>query len=346
MTQALLMILLLGGVTLVTVVCWAWLLSIGLNWAKAENVTKGKLALATLLTLGVGLIASLQFSPSEGASAGKAMVFLACELFISIALPLAVIALIFRLNFRQVLKAWVVTLFASVSGLVLAIMVFKPFVSEAFVVNANSMAPTLVGKHLQGVCPECGSVAYCSPPEQTGHGYVEPPAHMICGSCFDVSEPAQLGDVVQAADRFAVAKYLEPKRWDLVAFRFPSDPAMVMVKRVVGLPGEQVVIKDGGVWINGTKLDTPTSIAEIEYLDAFPAEPSAPSMTLSGTEENPAQLGTDEYFVLGDFSINSFDSRLWSGGNNGWPSYAVPKENIVGVVTQIYWPPERWRAFR
>lgn len=346
MTQAALLVILVIVLLVATTVCWAWLLSIGLNWAKAENVTIGKLALATLTTLGVGLIATIQFSPPPEADSARALLYLAGEFAIKILLPLGVIALTFRLTLRQAIKAWCVTLFASVSGLVLVAVILKPWVAEAYRTSANSMAPTLVGEHLQGVCPACGQTAYCSPAEQVGYDRVEMPRYMICGICLQVHEPAQLDEQVHPADRFAVAKYLEPRRWDLIAFRFPIDPSKIYVKRLVGLPGEAVVIKEGGVWINGTRLEPPPAIADIDYLDALPEGDAPPGESMWGTEEHPAKLGTDEYFVLGDFSIQSYDSRLWQTAGDGRPAYAVPEENIVGVVTQIYWPPRRWRALR
>ena len=64
-----------------------------------------------------------------------------------------------------------------------------------------------------------------------------------------------------------------------------------------------------------------------------------------GCEDNAVVLGLDEYFVLGDFSARSKDSRLWQDGAPGHLPYAVPSDHIIGVVTQIYWPPERWRVF-
>ncbi|MEX0793250.1 MAG: S26 family signal peptidase, partial [Pirellulaceae bacterium] len=67
---------------------------------------------------------------------------------------------------------------------------------------------------------------------------------------------------------------------------------------------------------------------------------------LAGTSDSPAELGPDEYFMLGDFSCQSLDSRSWERGAEGHPSYAVPESHLIGVVTHTYWPVNRWRSFR
>ncbi len=107
--------------------------------------------------------------------------------------------------------------------------------------------------------------------------------------------------------------------------------------RLVGLPGESIHIQDGAVWVDGKKQTPPEEIRGIEYV----------TMPRSwGTLDRPALLGKDEYFVLGDFSARSRDSRLWIEGAPGHNPFAVPKSYIKGVVTHTYWPPSRWRIHR
>ena len=119
------------------------------------------------------------------------------------------------------------------------------------------------------------------------------------------------------------------------------------MKRLVDLPGETVVIKDGAVWINGQKLDPPASLNGLEYVTEIPRAPHMPPLEVfAGTPDTPAVLGKGEYFVLGDFSLQSSDSRLWEKGAEGHPPYAVPESNIIGVATHIYWPSSRWRILR
>jgi hypothetical protein len=112
--------------------------------------------------------------------------------------------------------------------------------------------------------------------------------------------------------------------------------------RLVGLPGEELFIKDGAIWIDGTRLNPPAEIAPLQFTDA--RERSVGETW--GSPERPAKLGADEYFVLGDFALRSSDSRVWTYETDGHPPYAVPRSYIEGVVTLIYWPPGRWRVFR
>jgi len=126
--------------------------------------------------------------------------------------------------------------------------------------------------------------------------------------------------------------------------RSPADPTINYIKRLVGLPGEEVYIEEGSVWINGQRLEPPESLRGLKYLSEFPQAWQAPRFW--GTADRPAKLGAGEYFVLGDFSQMSADSRTWQTGAAGHPSYAVPESHIFGVVTHVSWPPGRWRILR
>jgi len=114
--------------------------------------------------------------------------------------------------------------------------------------------------------------------------------------------------VDEESSRFAVHA---PKRGEVIVFRFPRDPSKDFVKRVVGLPGEVVEMRDGTVFINGAALDEP-------YL--FESDHSSAPPTL---------MGEGEYYVLGDNRSHSNDSRSWG---------AVPEANLLGKVWMVYWP--------
>lgn len=100
-----------------------------------------------------------------------------------------------------------------------------------------------------------------------------------------------------------------PNRFDVVVFQ--RDDKKANVKRVIGLPGEEIQIKGGFIYINGKKLE-----AEDGKLE---------QVALAGLAEEPVKLGEDEYFLLGDNRESSEDSRFSNVGN-------VHKDQILGKV--------------
>lgn len=107
-----------------------------------------------------------------------------------------------------------------------------------------------------------------------------------------------------------------PERGDVVVFRYPPNPEEQYIKRVVGIPGDQVHISDGKVFVNDKLLTEP-------YLNV---------PTKSGGDWVVTE---DSLFVMGDNRNNSSDSRVWG---------MVPFENLVGKAFVVYWPPEDWRV--
>lgn len=104
-----------------------------------------------------------------------------------------------------------------------------------------------------------------------------------------------------------------PTRGDAVVLRFPGDPEhKKYIKRIIGLPGEQVEIKDGAVYINGQKLNEP-------YIPAGVL--TEPDLT--------KDLGSDDYFLLGDNRDNSSDSRIWG---------ICPKRDLIGQAVITLYP--------
>ncbi|MFA6897168.1 MAG: signal peptidase I [Patescibacteria group bacterium] len=110
-----------------------------------------------------------------------------------------------------------------------------------------------------------------------------------------------------------------PKRGDVIVFRYPLDQSEFFIKRVIGLPGETVEVKDGKVKIYNKENPNGFQLNESEYL--------ADTVTTAGSVSE--KLGSDEYFVLGDNRGASSDSRRWG---------LVPKRNIVGEAWVRAWP--------
>jgi signal peptidase I len=111
----------------------------------------------------------------------------------------------------------------------------------------------------------------------------------------------------------------EPQRGDVIVFRYPLDPSRDFIKRVIGLPGETVEIRNGQVLINNQAIDDPATVNEASY--NYPA----------------TVLGPEELFVLGDNRPNSSDSHSWG---------TLPADLVIGKVVLSYWPPGDWGFIR
>ena len=85
-------------------------------------------------------------------------------------------------------------------------------------------------------------------------------------------------------------------------FRYPRKPEINYVKRLVGLPGESIVIRDGAVWVNGERQTPPERVGPIRYRGSYRRDDED-----AASEE--IVLGSDEYYVLGDNPNKSSDSR-------------------------------------
>lgn len=108
----------------------------------------------------------------------------------------------------------------------------------------------------------------------------------------------------------------EPERGDIIVLHFPNDRSRDFIKRVIGLPGDTVEIRDQVVRVNGVVLDEP-------YISAPPSN------------NNTWIVPANSYFVMGDNRPNSSDSRSWS---------FLPKSDIVGKAWVVYWPPRDWQT--
>lgn len=328
-------------VTLLAIAVWGGLLYLGLRWAKVQRPSRGRLLAVVMLCQGLVplVVMPLLLLLASHVLAPLALALLG--LFLVTVLPVILVRAFFRLPTGRAIQAWLPTLLTAVLNGALVVGVVRPWVCEAFTVPSNSMAPTILGPHWTGVCERCGGATHGTPIDPANRRFLhELPT--ICQRCFHTQSDRQIGDSVEDGDRFLVSKFLAPRRWDVVVFQYPEDPSILYVKRLVGLPGETIVLAEGKVWANGQELVPPEELRGLAYVSAMPGS-TAP---LSGTREKPAVLGPDEYFVLGDFSQNARDSRLWQRGAPGHPPYAVPRSYLHGVVTHIYWPVSRMRIVR
>ena len=112
-----------------------------------------------------------------------------------------------------------------------------------------------------------------------------------------------------------VYRFDKVERGDVVVLRPPTNENVNYIKRVIGLPGETVEIKNGFVYINGQSLSEPYVLDYPRYTTKKPQVPAG------------------YYFVLGDNRNNSSDSHIWG---------PIPQDNIIGRVWLSIWPPNDW----
>lgn len=161
----------------------------------------------------------------------------------------------------------------------------------------------------------------------------------------------------------------EPKRWDIVVFRSveADDPRKILIKRVVGLPGERIHIKSGTLYVNGEPQKLPESMPDVYYVGEEPPieqtvqailaeKPSDPQTAIRQAQEiynrsmqmrargllkygvmeddQYALIPPDHYLMMGDNSANSQDGRYFG---------FVPHDHLLGRAFCIWWPFGHWR---
>jgi signal peptidase I len=115
----------------------------------------------------------------------------------------------------------------------------------------------------------------------------------------------------------------EIRRGDVVVFKYPEQPERDFIKRVIGLPGETIELRNKRVYVNGNPLDEP-------YVHFLEPSHGASEVTSFDVRERygPVTVPADQYFVMGDNRDNSQDSRFWG---------FLPRHYIKGKALMIYW---------
>lgn len=145
--------------------------------------------------------------------------------------------------------------------------------------------------------------------------------------------------------------YRDIRRQDIVVFLSPAEPGLYVVKRIIGVPGDRIHLRNGVVFRNGEKLDEPYVIHNSDegpndYRDNFPAVPPSDYNRLFADwqqllpqyiQGDDLVVPPDSYFAMGDNRDVSYDSRYWG---------FIPRENVIGRPMFVYWsfetPPNQY----
>jgi signal peptidase I len=219
---------------------------------------------------------------------------------------------------RPARKAGLLRSIVELAGILLAVFVAKAAIAEPFYVPSGSMEPTLL------IGDELLATKY-----PYGYGSASLPAFIVLPNTSHI-----LGAL--------------PRRGDIVVFRWPGDRSQIWVKRVIGLPGDHIALRDSQVWINGEPAGLQadgTGQAENEdgslkpaarLIETLPGNRKHTIFKLTPLEplDNMAEtvVPPDHLFVMGDNRDNSADSRVpvREGGVG-----LLPVENLVGRVDGI-----------
>lgn len=150
------------------------------------------------------------------------------------------------------------TVEAIVVAVILALVV-RGFEAQAFVIPTGSMAPTLMGRHKEVTCPQCGFVYSINASEEVEGGPRAPRVYSgICVNCrYQATrlddEPSYKGDRILVSmfpyDLPFLPSIAALERWNVIVFRYPEEPEVSYIKRLVGLPGETIMIHHGDIYI-------------------------------------------------------------------------------------------------
>ncbi len=252
---------------------------------------------------------------------------------------------------------------------------FRAFEAEAFVIPTGSMAPTLYGRHKEMDCQQCGHLITIGASEEVDDGgFLK--SRLETGLCPNCRAPNPVKDApVFRGDRILVNKFpyelKEPRRWDVVVFKYPEEPKTNYIKRLVGVPNETLVIRQGDLYrlesdgeariLRKTDPNKQGELQLLIYDHDFPETPllergwprrwaAVARIDDAANEVDPEALATS-----GASSENDSIAG-WRETQNGWTSldlqhaFRLDGERLAG--DQLHWlryrhfvpMPEVWRT--
>ncbi len=270
---------------------------------------------------------------------------------------------------KSTLREWL----SSIIWAVVLVFIIRNFIIQPFKIPTGSMEPTLLG--IEKVCPVCHRTDFRYNEKRCRYdGASLKTIHtgdriLVNKFIYGAKTPDRIPFTATLLPFIQLPAFRSPRRGDIVVFHYPGDLKIDYVKRLIGLPGEKLEIKNGKILINGTPVSTPqcrpvyytneglfgrknhpltvpfrgmTVELNEQNLDRWTRvirneghspEIRAGRILIDGKPRRSYRVEQDYYFVMGDNSSNSADSRFWG---------FVPQKDVVGKVFGIYWPPCRW----
>ena len=237
---------------------------------------------------------------------------------------------------------------------------FKTFAAEAFVIPTGSMAPALYGRHKEAACPACGTEwAVGASGEVTDGGYLYADGRRVTdGACPNCGRRVDIEALPPfAGDRILVNKWPflfgDPGRWDVTVFKFPEDPTTNYVKRLVGLPGETLTVRQGDLYLleppgGGGNAGGAGPVGRVPRILAKPpGKQRAMAMRVYDHDKPPVPLleaGVPERFAPVQYKGGAAGPGAvagWADDPTGWA--ALPEERVFRLS-----PPagDAWRWVR
>jgi len=172
---------------------------------------------------------------------------------------------------------------AVVVAVILALII-RHFAMEAFVIPTGSMAPTLLGDHFEVTCDACGHEFPISKNENEFHRFASIKISAQCPLCGREFQREVTTSDVHGGHKILVNKFSytfgEPQRFDVIVFKFPGKPWRNYIKRLVGLPGETLEVRNGDLWVDGRLARKPDRVQDSIWIPvhdaAYPREQGPP----------------------------------------------------------------------
>lgn len=200
-----------------------------------------------------------------------------------------------------------------ITAFILALLI-RTFIIEAFRIPTESMQPTLFGDKYYRRLPSLSKNEILRWLQL--NTYLVGDHLFACKFIYGIPIPFVNNHILE---------FHSPKRFDVIVFKHPKE-GRTFIKRVIGLPGEEIMIKKKRVYINGEPLD-----------DRYAYYSDDTYISPLDDWKRSLIIPKDHYFVMGDNRDNSSDSRSWG---------FLPKGFIKGKALFIYWPPQRIRWIR